>query len=325
MELSLGCGAYDRTIPLQDGTITPEGLSLRFSAMRPGELFRKQARNAAFDVSEFSLSTFAILQSQGDRRFVAIPVFPSKMFRHRSIFVNADAGIKTPADLRGKRIGVQEFQQTAGVWVRGILSHEYGVSPSDVEWYFGGYAKPQKFEPRIPVTLPASTRLHPISSRTSLDRMLETGRIDAVIGAEAPPSYLRRSRRVVRLFSDYPEVEAAYYSRTRIFPIMHIVVIRREIYDENPWVARSLFAAFEEAKRVGLARLSSDATPYCSLPWLQSNVEAASETLGRDPYAYGFRANQRVLATFLRYAREQGLISSAIRARDLFVPELLDS
>lgn len=325
MELSLGCGAYDRTIPLQDGTISPKGLTLRFSAMRPGELFRKQAREATFDVSEFSLSTFAILQDRGDRRFVAIPVFPSKMFRHRSIFINTSAGISTPAGLRGKRVGVQEFQQTAGVWVRGILEHEYGVHPSEIEWYVGGYARPQKYEPRIPLTLPPSVRTHPISSRTSLDRMLERGQIDAAIGAEAPPSYLRRSRRVARLFPDYPAIEADYFRRTHIFPVMHLVVLRREIYDEHRWVARSLFDAFGEAKRLGLSRLSSDATPYCALPWLQSNLETATEILGKDAYAYGLRANRRVLDTFLRYAREQGLISSRMRSRDLFVPELLDT
>lgn len=303
----------------------PQGIRLRFVAMRPGVLFRAQARRAEFDVSEFSLSTYTILRERGDARFVAIPVFPSKMFRHRSIYINRNAGIRTPGDLRGKKVGVQEFQQTAGVWARGILQHEYGVGPTEIEWYVGAYGHRHRYESRVSLSLPPTIRIHTISGRTTLDRMLDRGELDAVIGAEAPPSFRHRSPNVGRLFEDYVVAEQTFYDRTRLFPIMHLVVIKQEIYEKHPWVARSLYDAFQEAKRIGAERLAFDATPYCSLPWLISHLDERASIMGRDPYAYGLRANRHTLASFLNLAREQGLLPGRTDPAALFVPELRDT
>jgi 4,5-dihydroxyphthalate decarboxylase len=325
LPLTLGCVSYDRTIPLADGTVAPSGIDLRITNSTPGDLFRRQARDAEFDVAEFSLSTYAMLRGQGDDRFVALPVFPSRMFRHRSIFVNVKSGIRQPADLAGRRIGAAEFQQTAGVWMRGIVEREYGVSQDEVEWYFGAYNAPGPYHERAPVALPASLRTHTIPETECLSDLLEAGEIDAVFAAQAPAAFYRHSPNVARLFPDYPAAERDHFRRTGLFPIMHTLVIRRSIYDAEPWIARSIFDAFLEAKRVGTERLSTDGRPYAGLPWLTHHLEELVEVMGPDPYPYGFAANRSTVATFLEMSHGQGLTPRVLAPEELFVPELLAS
>lgn len=325
LELSLGCVSYDRTIPLADGTVAPEGIRLAVTNLTPGELFRRQARGAEFDVAEFSLSTYTMLLGQGDTRFVALPVFPSRMFRHRSIFVNADAGIERPEDLRGRRIGAPEFQQTAGVWMRGIVEREYGVSQDEVEWFFGAYNAPGPYHERSPVELPSSLRITTIPETECLSDKLAAGEIDAVFGAMAPASFHRPGTRVRRLFPDYPAAERDHFLRTGLFPIMHTLVVRRSVYEADPWVAHSLMAAFTEAKRVGLERLSSDGRPYASLPWLTHHLEETASIMGPDAYPYGFAANRATVAAFLEMHHAQGLSPRRLAPEELFVPESHDS
>ena len=321
LALTLGTGAYDRTIPLADGTVVPEGVELQVTNMNPGELFRLQARTAQFDVAEFSLSTYCMLLGRGDDRFVGIPVFPSRMFRHRSLFINTNAGIRRAEDLAGKRMGSPEFQQTAGVWMRGFLEADHGVGQEQMEWHFGSFNEPGPYHERAPVKLPDGLPHRIIPETTSLSEALANGEIDAIMSAQAPAS-LGQSPNVARLFPDYPAVELDYFRRTGYFPIMHTVVIRRAIYEEHPWVARRLFDAFIEAKRVGTARLAADGTPYAGLPWLTHHLEELERSMGPDPYTYGYGASLSNVEGFLRMSHRQGLTPRVLDPAELFVKEL---
>jgi len=321
LTLTLASGSYDRTIPLADRTVVPEGIELQITNMNPGELFRLQARTAHFDVAEFSLSTYSMLLGRGDDRFVGIPVFPSRMFRHRSIFINTNAGIRRAEDLRGKRIGSPEFQQTAGVWIRGFLEADHGVGQEDVEWRFGSFNEPGPYHERASVKLPENLPHEVIPETTSLNEQLERGAIDAIISAQAPAS-LGRSPNVARLFPDYPSVEKDYFRRTGFFPIMHTVVIRRSVYEQHPWVARRLFDAFMEAKRVGMSRLAADGTPYAGLPWLTHHLEETARAMGPDPYVYGYGPSLSNVQAFLQMSHRQGLTPRPLDPSELFVQEL---
>jgi 4,5-dihydroxyphthalate decarboxylase len=325
LNLTLACASYDRTAALAEGTIAPEGITLNFLPMEHGELFRRQARYAEFDISEFSLSTYTMLLNRGDHRLVALPVFPSRKFRHGDIFVNTRAGIREPADLVGKRMGAMEYQQTAAVWQRAVLEHDYGVRPDQMEWYFGSFYGPAPFSERIPFELPPGVRSQTIPSAKSLDQMLEAGEIDALMGANLAPSFQRGSPNVARLFPNYQEVEAAYFRRTGIFPIMHTVVVKRDIYEQHPWVAASLFRAFVEAKAAAQKLLARHGAVYSMLPWLTEHVNTTREVMGPNPFVYGVETNRPLLETFLRYNEEQGLLGRAFSVDELFAPETLEA
>ncbi|MBI2911459.1 MAG: ABC transporter substrate-binding protein [Chloroflexi bacterium] len=321
LHLTLACNLYDRTVPLLGGLVSPDGIDLNYLVLEPTEIFRRQARHAEFDVAEFSLATLAVLLARGDRRLVAIPVFPSRRFRHSNIYVNTAAGIRSPEDLAGTRVGAQEYQQTAGVWARGILQHDYGVGADQMEWYFGAYNAPEPFVERTPLRLPPRIHMRTVGADQCLDQMLERGEIDALIGSALPASLRRGSPHVTRLFPDFREQEAAYYRRTNIFPIMHTVVIKREIYEQAPWVAASLYKAFERSKAMAVRRLWNAETLFVALPWLAAHVEETEAIFGRDPFVYGLEANRHVLEPFLQYCHEQGLTDRALTIEDLFAPE----
>lgn len=321
LSLTLACNLYDRTVPLLGGLVAPEGIDLTYLVMEPSQIFRRQARRAEFDVAEFSLATYAVLHSRGDRRLVAIPVFPSRRFRHSNIYVNTAAGVHEPKDLAGKRVGAQEYQQTAGVWARGILQHEHGVGADQMEWYFGAYNEPEPFVERIPIQLPPQIHTRTIAGDQCLDQMLERGEIDALVGSAIPASLRRGSPHVARLFPDFREHEVAYYRRTSIFPIMHTVVIKREIYERAPWVAVSLYKAFERSKALAVRRLWNAETLFAALPWLAAHLEETEAIVGRDPFVYGLDANRHVLQPFLQYCHEQGLTERPLAAEGLFAPE----
>jgi 4,5-dihydroxyphthalate decarboxylase len=323
LNLTYAGGLYDRTIALQNGSAVAEGINLNFIMMHAGEFQRRQARNAEFDVSEFSLSTYTLLLSQGDRRLVGIPVFPSRRFRHSDIYINTNAGIRYPGDLLGKRVGAMEYQQTAGVWIRGILEEEYGVRPDQIEWYFGGYNEPKNYSERVPVTLPTNVRTVTISNKTCLNEMLENGEIDALIGATPPQSFRSGSPRVNRLFPDYKSTELEYFKRTRIFPIMHLVVLKRDIYERAPWAAASLYKAFVRSKAQGRRHMEFQygGGLFCSLPWLWNHLEEVQQHMGSDPFIYGLEENRAVLDTFLRYSAQQGIIRKQLNVDDLFASE----
>lgn len=324
LNLTLACKSYDRTLALEDGTVSPEGIDLNVVSIPLAELFRRHARHGEFDVAEFSLSTYTLLCAKGDRRFVGIPVFLSRKFRHADIWVKKDSRIREPKDLVGKRIGTQEYQQTAGVWSRGVLQHEYGVHPSQMEWYCGGYNRPEKYTVRVPVDLPENVRTRQIPDDRCLSDLLEQGELDAVMGGDPLRAYDERSPRVTRLFPNAREVEVEYYHRTGIFPIMHLVAIKREIYEKAPWVAASLFKAFLEAKAIAYRRLWATGALYCMLPWLREHLNEVHDLMGPDPFVYGIDPNRIVLETFLQYGYEQGLLQRPLAVDELFVAEARD-
>jgi 4,5-dihydroxyphthalate decarboxylase len=312
LPITLACGLYDRTYGLHDGSVPVEGVALNFLPMMPVETFRRQARHAEFDASEFSLSTFLALHSRGDRRFVGIPVFPSRRFRHEHVWVNAHAGITSPADLKGRRVGVQEFVQTAALWIRGFLEHDYGVRTHDIEWYFGGFDAPDPhFRQRIELNLPEQIRTHVIPGDRCLDDMLERGEIDAAL-PKLPASFHRGSPHVARLFPDFRAVEEAYFRRTGIFPIMHVVVVRREIYARHPWVMQALYKAFVAAKALAVRRLTTSPPLHATLPWLTEHIESTRRVMGDDYWSYGLAENRHVLETAAQYAWEQGLLAQPV-------------
>jgi 4,5-dihydroxyphthalate decarboxylase len=288
------------------------------------ETFFRMLRHKEFDASEISLSSYVISLSQPDAPFIAIPVFPSRFFRHNSIFVNADSGIEKPQDLIGKRIGCPEFQITAAVWIRGILSDEYGVPPTSVTYFTGGGEEPNRTE-KIKLALPKEFDVRPIGPGKTLSAMLRDGEIDALYTARKPSSYDGPDGRVRRLFPDFKSVEADYLRRTSIFPIMHTVVLKRSVYEADRWMAQSLLKALTAAKDIALKGLSETAALKASLPWAVDHYEEAVALMGQDYWPYGFEANRRVLSTFLRYSHEQGLSPRLYEPEEIFAPETLES
>ena len=324
LRLSFGCWNYDRTRALMDKSVVPDGIDLIYLNMPVEETFFRMLRHREFDVAEMSLSSYVVSCFKEDRPFVAIPVFPSRFFRHSSIYVNADAGIREPKDLRGKRAGCPEYQMTAPVWIRGILSDEYGLGVDEVTHCTGGEENPNRSE-KIALSLPPNIRVERIGPDQTLSAMLRDGEIDALFTARKPSSYGGPSGKVRRLFENFVEVERDYFRRTGIFPIMHTVVIRREVYEANRWIAQSLYKAFCEAKRSTYEDLAETAALKATLPWLAAHIEEARREMGDDYWSYGFQANRSTLATFLRYSYEQGLSKRLLRPEEIFVPETMES
>jgi 4,5-dihydroxyphthalate decarboxylase len=258
------------------------------------------------------------------KHFIAIPVFPSRFFRHSCIYVNTKSGIKEPKDLIGRKIGNPEYQMTAPVWIRGILQDEYGVPVDAVTYRTGGEEEPGRSE-KIKLDLPSAIKVAPIGPAQTLSAMLASGEIDALYTARMPSSYRTSGGKVKRLFEEYVEIEKAYFRKTRIFPIMHTLVIRRELYEAHRWVAVSLYKAFCAAQKEAYADLQETAALKTMLPWLTAHAEDARREMGEDYWPYGFAGNRATLATFLRYHHEQGLSKRRLEPEELFAPETLES
>ncbi|NUB45860.1 ABC transporter substrate-binding protein [Fertoebacter nigrum] len=321
LTLSLACWDYDRVRPLMDGSVTPDGINLNFQDLVVEETFFRMLRFREFDVSELSMSSYIMSLEREDRPFVAIPVFPSRFFRHSCIYVSAKSGITTPADLAGKRVGSPEYQMTAPVWIRGILHEHYGVAPDSMIHVTGGEEAPGR-EEKMPLNLPPGFRVERISGEQTLSRMLRDGEIDALVTARKPSTF--DGVAVRRLFPDHVAVEKAYWGETGIFPIMHVIAIRREVYEANRWIARALYKAFHAAQAICYEGLRETAALKGMLPWLNAHVEEAVALMGDDFWPYGLEPNRRVLETFLRYHREQGLSTGRLTPDDLFAPEMQD-
>ena len=323
LSLSFACPPYDRILPLADGRVVPEGIRLNYLSLEVEEVFWRQLRNMEFDVSESSLSSYVMLRSRGDERFIAIPVFTSRFFRHSCVFINKNKGIRKPEDFKGKIVGLPEYQITAVVWLRGIFQDEYGVFPRDVHWRNGGEETPGRTE-KINIELPSDVDLQPIPSDKYLSQMLDDGEIDALFTARAPSCFTNGSPNVARLFENYREVEESYFQKTGIFPIMHTVIIRRDIYEKNRWMAVNLYKAFCKAKEIAVKSYSETAALHITLPWVNAEVARTKEALGDDWWPYGLQKNRKVLDTFLRYHHEQGLSKKLMTIDDLFAPETMD-
>jgi 4,5-dihydroxyphthalate decarboxylase len=322
LRLTIAFWDYDRVRPLMDGRIQPEGIELTPVISRPSETFFRMLRHQEFDVSELSFSNYTMLRASGDDKFVAIPVFPSRLFRHSCIYVNKKSGIHEPKDLVGKRIGVPEYSMTAAVFARGILLHEYGVEPESIEWFSGtqdGLQRPS----RIDFELPGVT-LHRMPLEQDMGPMLDSGEIDAIISPNAPRSLERPDPPVRRLFEDYRTAEKAYYAKTGIFPIMHTVVFRREVYEAYPWAATSLYEAFIAAKKWAYAQLAETDALKLTLPWVVAELEETRRIMGDDFWPYGLERNRTSLEALPQFLHEQHLAPRIPKIEELFAPNTLD-
>jgi 4,5-dihydroxyphthalate decarboxylase len=324
LKITLACWDYDRTRALMDGTVRPAGIDLNYLNLPVEETFFRMLRHREFDAAEMSLSSYAVSLFTEDRPFVAIPVFPSRFFRHSSIYINVESGIREPGDLVGKRIGTPEYQMTAPVWIRGILADEYSVPVTSVQYLTGGEESPDRPE-KLELNLPEEISVTPIGTGKTLNAMLESGEIQALYTARAPSSFYKEGSGIRRLFEQYPQEERNYYRKTGIFPIMHCVVIRRDIYEKYPWVAQSLFKAFVESKKMVYEDLRETAALKVMLPWLMSHLDETVSEMGADFWAYGYAQNRKAIETFLRYHHEQGLSPQLLKPEDLFVPESMES
>jgi len=323
LRLTLACEDYDRTRSIKDGIIRAEGIELNYLTMSVEEIFWRMMKYEEFDVSELSMGAFLTAAARGHRPFVAIPVFPSRTFRHRCIFVNTAAGVQRVEDLRGKRMGVPEYSMTAAVWLRGLFQHEYGVQPGDIEWVQAGEEHPGRKD-RVDFEVPPGVRLQSRPD-TTLNAMIERGEIDAMMSPRMPTCFLQGSPRVRRLFPDYRQVEMDYFRRTGLFPIMHVIVIRRSIYEKERWVAQTLYKAFCEAKDICMRDLYDTNILRVSLPWTSAEYEETRDLMSRDYWPYGMEPNRANLETLHGYLFEQGLIKQRLNLDELFAAETAEA
>lgn len=324
MRLTLACWDYDRTHALQTGAVRPQGIDLTYLPLPVEETFFRMLRHREFDAAEMSLSSYVMTLAAEEPPFVAIAVFPSRAFRHSCIFVNARSGIREPADLIGRVVGTPEYQMTAAVWIRGILAEHHGVPVEGVRYRTGGLEQPNRPE-KVALTLPPGVDVEPIGAGEVLSAMLASGEIDALYTARMPSSFVERAPGVMRLFEDSRAVERAYFERTGIFPIMHVIALRRDVHERFPWVAQELYKAFLRARAEAVAGLYETAALKHMLPWLVQDVEQTRAVMGEDFWTYGLEPNRVALETFLRYSHEQGLSPRLLSAEELFAAETLES
>jgi len=305
LSLSLAISPYDHARDLR-----PQGIELTVLDLQIEEIFYRFTRWREFDASEMSFGKVVSLLSQPSPDIIAIPVFPSRVFRHSAIYTK----LKSPKDLEGRRVGIPEWAQTAGIYVRGLLQHEYGVDLRRIEWIQAGVREPGRRE-KVELKLPPGVRVTPAPDKT-LAGMLASGELDAAISARDPGG--------PRLFQDYLGIEEAYFRKTRIYPIMHVIALRREAYERNRWIAMNLLKAFEEAKRASQARLAEIGISHIPLPWLAEHARRWREAAGEDFWPYGIEGNRPTLEAFLRYAHEQGVAARRLEVEELFAPETLE-
>jgi len=328
LKVTLACWDYDRTRALFDARIKPEGIDLKlWSTHNVGEIMERMVRQRQFDVSELGITYYLRSLELMDAPFIAVPVFPNRFFRHSAIFVNADKGIRSPRDLVGCRVGeLQRYGHDAGIWAKGALCDDFGVNASCMEHYVGGIERTAPGPDWAPLDPPPDVTIHQLPPEKGLDGMLENGEIDALFTAHIPPSARKNPSRVRRLFPDFESVERDYFQRTGIFPIMHTVVMRRDLYEQNRWIARALMQAFEDAKALAMkAYTASDIffNAPMMIPWFVSLRERNRALMGENFWPYGVEANRAALEACLRYHREQGILKRTYTIEELFAPETL--
>lgn len=319
LRLSVAIGDYDRNRPLIDGTIQIDAVEPAIMTLNPEEMFFRAMRHEAFDVSELSLSSYALRIARGDCPYVGVPAFVSRAFRHTSIAVRKAAGIRTPKDLEGKRVGLAEWQLTANVWTRGMLAEHYGVDIARVRWVRGGIEDAGRLE-KIAVPLPPGVNIEDCGPGETLSGLLLAGKIDAFIGPRPPRAFTDGHPDLRWLFDD-PTAEAkAYHAKTGIFPIMHLIGVRKTLAEAHPWLPMALLKAFERSKAAALAHLSDTSATKVTLPFIEERLAEARAMMGSDFWPYGLEANRQTLATFLRYHHAQGLSARVLTPDELFHP-----
>ncbi|TFF23114.1 4,5-dihydroxyphthalate decarboxylase [Jiella endophytica] len=323
LQLTLAMADYDHVHNLANGDVQPEGISLTPLLLPVEEIFYRFLKHQEFDVSEVSFAKFLALTSQGNAPMVGIPVFPSRVFRHSAIYLRADSPITRPEDLNGKRIGIPEWAQTAGIYVRGMLQESYGLDLSSVDWVQAGVNQAGRQE-KVHLRLPPSIRY---SSRpdTSLNDMLLAGEVDAIATARPPRAFTEGDNRIRRLFEDPQAEERRYYVETGIFPIMHTISVRRSVFEQHPWIGTSLVKAFEEAKRFGIERTLDVAVSRIPLPWIAAFAGDVRQLFGEDFWPYGLEPNRLTLEAFCRFGHAQGISDRKLDPEELFAPEVRSS
>lgn len=321
--LTLACGDYDRTRAIKDGRVPIEGCALTYLPMEPEEIFHRSFKHQEFDACELSFSSYLRTVDAGTSGYVGIPAFVSRVFRHSGIYIRTDRGIREPADLKGKLIGLPEYQITAVVWLRGIMQDEYGVKPTDIRWRQGGIEEPGRSE-RTPLNPIPGLDLKPIPSDTTLSGMLESGELDAMFSARAPSCFTRAAPNVGRLFPDYRAVEKAYYKKTGMFPLMHLVGIKRHTVEQHPWLPASLYKAFVQAKAFAMRDVYEVNALPITLPWLVAEAEESAKLMGADFWRYGVNENIKEIEALTRYAHEQGLVTRKLTIEDLFPRSVIE-
>jgi 4,5-dihydroxyphthalate decarboxylase len=323
LHLTLACEDYDRMRAVKDGVVKPEGIELNYLVMPVEEIFWRMMKYEEFDASELSMGAFLTAAARGRRPFVAIPIFPSRTFRHRCIFVNTGSRINTVQDLRGRRMGVPEYSMTAAVWLRGLFEHEYGVAPKDIYWVQAGEEHPGRKD-RVDFEMPSGVHMESCPG-TTLNAMIESGEIDAMMSPRMPSCFLQGSPKVRRLFPDYRRVEMEYFKKTGLFPIMHVMVIKRSIYDKEPWVAQTLYKAFCQSKDICMRELYDTNILRVSLPWTSAEYERTCELMTAEYWPYGVEPNRNNLETLHGYLLEQGLIKQRLNLDELFAKETVEA
>lgn len=319
VQLSLAVCDYDRTRAIFDGRAKIEGCDVTAVALEPEESFHRAFKFNEFDISEISLSSYMMTTARGEAHYVAIPAFVSRLFRHGGIYIRTDRGIRDPRDLKGRTVGLPEYQMTANVWIRGMFEDEYGVKPNDIKWRRGGLEEPGRQE-RAKITLPADVDYAAISEHRTLSDMLANGEIDALLSARAPSCFVGGAPHVGRMFPDYRAVEEAYFCKTRIFPIMHAVGIRRSLVERHPWLAVSVYKAFLKAKALCMKELGQIGHLATSLPWSVAEYDRVRKVMGEDFWSYGVAENHHVLEALTRYSFAQGLSPRKLSVDEMFAP-----
>ncbi len=322
--LSVAVGDYDRTRPILDGRVRIEGVEPRGILLSPEELFFRAFRHQEFDVAELSISSHCVSVAGGSAHYVGIPAFLSRAFRHTAVYVRNDRGINTPQDLLGRRIGIAEYQLSANVWVRGFLEQDFNVKPSDIVWVRGGMDTPGRPE-KLPLDLPKDIRLEEAPSGDTLSGMLAAGEIDGFIGPRAPRCFSDGHPQVSRLFADSMAAASDYYRRTGIFPIMHLLGVRRALAEANPWLPAALLKAFSEARDIAVSALQDTSATKVTMPFVEEHLDVAEALLGPDYWSYGWAGNKDTLETFCDMHYRQGLSPRRLDAMELFHPATLEA
>ncbi|RAI44961.1 ABC transporter substrate-binding protein [Rhodoplanes roseus] len=323
LALSIAVGDYDRTRPLASGAVRIDGVDPLMIFLTPEEIFFRAFRSQDFDVCELSLSSYCVKMANGDSPYVGMPAFLSRAFRHNGLYVRTDR-IKTPQDLKGKKVGVPEYQITANVWARAMLEEDYGVKPSDIRWVRGGVSQPGRPE-RVAVSLPADIHIEDAPEGTTISSLLAAGEIDGFMAQKVPALGPGGHPHVGRLFADPAETAKDYFSRTGLFPIMHLLGVRRTLVDKHPWLPTALLKAFTAAKELAVGALTETGTNKATLPFIEQSLEQARALMGNDFWPYGVDANRKTLDAFLHHHHAQGLSKRRLSVDELFHPSTYET
>ena len=318
LPLSIATEAYDRVLPLHDGRVRIQGCNPTFLTVRHEELFVRALHQEEYDVAELSMSSYLTATALDESKYIAVPVFLSRLFRHSAIYLNESSGIGAPSDMIGKRVGVPEYQITAALWVRGLLEDEYAVRPADLRWFRGGLHDPGRME-KLPLELPPSIVVTDINPDTTLDQMLARGELDALISPRVPKSFSSGGKgRIRRMFPDFRAAEEKYFTKTGIFPIMHVLAVRRSLAEQFRWLPTVIYDAFCAAKAVAIDAFSDVSALRVTLPWFAAELEATRARMGHDFWPYGIEPNRRAIEVMLDYALRHGTIRRALSINEIF-------